>query len=186
MNENSKRQGFGWGYLVLGLFFFASSIVAFLNPGPGLEPIAFLYAFVAIAYGVWLIFKRSSFLRVISGAFNVLIGILLFINGLLALASLPLLFSAWFVLNSLFNLLDAPTAEYTLGRSYMWFSILVNILGVLLGLLLLFSPVAALLTLPIVAGFYLLLISIECVVLAFAQIGKDLEPSLGDYDLGIM
>ncbi|HAP7645602.1 TPA: hypothetical protein IVV33_002984, partial [Enterococcus faecium] len=48
-----------------------------------------------------------------------------------------------------------------------WFTIIVNILGILLGIFLLFNPISSALTLSFLVGFYFMLFGITHIVYAF-------------------
>ncbi|HAP9234537.1 TPA: hypothetical protein IWI47_001253, partial [Enterococcus faecium] len=53
------------------------------------------------------------------------------------------------------------------SEGYYWFTIIVNILGILLGIFLLFNPISSALTLSFLVGFYFMLFGITHIVYAF-------------------
>lgn len=168
MEQTNTKKGFGWGYLILGILFIIASLVAFANPASNLEALAFIFGFVAIMDGIWLIInRRQHSLRIVAGIIDIIIGIIILVNIAATIVALPILFAIWFIVDSLFRLF---TLGYTkaLGAGYFWFSLIVNILGVILGILLLFNPFAAVLTISFLVGFYLMLIGVELVIVAFS------------------
>ncbi|NLW77947.1 MAG: hypothetical protein GXY32_00850 [Ruminococcaceae bacterium] len=169
MNNTTRKTGFGWGYLIIGILFIIVSLISFYNPGGDLTALAFVFAILAVLNGIRLIMgRRGSVLRLVAGILNIIIGVFLILNIYIAAAALPLVFAIWFIVESLFRLLTVG-ATRAMGTGYFVFSIIINILGIVLGILLLFNPITAALTLSFLVGFYLMLAGIECIVLAFAK-----------------
>lgn len=169
MREKKMTKGFGWGFLIVGILFVFAALLAFANPTANLEALAYVFAVLAVVNGVWMILSYAgSVLRVIGGVLNLLLGVFFFVNTFLLVAALPYVFAVWFIANSLFNLLNAGSAR-VFGNGFYWFSVILGIIGIVLGILLLFQPAVAALTLAFMVGFYLMMIGVECIVYAFAR-----------------
>ena len=165
----STKKGFGWGRFIVGALFIIAALLAFYDPAANLEAFAYAFAVMAIVYGIWLIITPGrSGLRIVAGIIDILIGIFLFFNIVWAMVALPYVCAVWCILDSLFRLLTVGITR-VLGTGYYWFSVIVNILGVILGVVLLFEPITAALTFSFLVGFYLMLAGIELVVFAFTD-----------------
>ncbi|MZM07541.1 hypothetical protein GT958_09365, partial [Bifidobacterium pseudocatenulatum] len=75
-------------------------------------------------------------------------------------------FAVWFIADSVFALLAADLAK-GVSNGYYWFTVIVNILGIILGIMLLFNPISSALTLSFLVGFYFMLFGITHIVYAF-------------------
>ena len=96
------------------------------------------------------------------------------------ITALPYIFAVWFIASSVYGLIANSSAK-RYGTGYMVFSIIINILGILLGVALLFNPFAAFLTMSWILGIYFMLAGIECVIYAFA--GRTEMDTTSDADL---
>lgn len=173
---HTNKKNFGWGYLIVGVIFVVAAVVAFTDPVGNLEAIAFAFAAIAILNGIWNI--ASPFgggARILVGILEILLGIFMFANIWLAVAALPYIFAAWFLIDAIFRLAMSGYLK-GLGSGPFVFSIVVNILSIIVGLLLLFSPVVAAITLSTLVGLYQLLFGAECIVWAFIRRNLPAEP----------
>ena len=103
----TKKKGFGWGYLIIGILFIFSSMVAFYDPARNLRAFVFVFAGMAIIHGFWLIVDNNkSVLRIIAGVLNILVGGFMIFNVYVAIATLPFIFSIWFISDSILRIFD--------------------------------------------------------------------------------
>lgn len=164
-----QKRSIGWGYLIMGVLFIIASVLSFINPAGNLEALAFAFAFLAILNGIWMIANRmGSTLRVVAGVVNILIGVFLFFNIYWAALALPFVFAIWFIVDSVLRLLTVGFAR-ALGSGFFWFQLIISILGIIVGVLLLYNPISAALTISFLVGFYLLMAGIESIVYAFSR-----------------
>lgn len=163
-----KTHKFSWGFFLVGVLFVLCSLLAFYDPAANLEAFAVFFAILAILNGVWLFISPiTSGLRIVMGVIDVLIGIFMLFNIGFAMMALPYIFAIWFIADSVFRLINLPYTR-ALGNGYFWLSLVVNALGVVVGILLLFQPVTAALTFSFLVGFYLMMIGIESIIIAFS------------------
>ena len=94
------------------------------------------------------------------GIIDILVGIFFLFNIGAGVVVLPFVFAVWFIADSVFALLAADLAK-GVSNGYYWFTVIVNILGIILGIMLLFNPISSALTLSFLVGFYLVLL-ISC------------------------
>ncbi|MGD9559601.1 MAG: HdeD family acid-resistance protein [Oscillospiraceae bacterium] len=168
MEAKREKQGFGWGWLIIGILFIITAVLAFYDPAANLEAFAIVFAIMAIVHGIWLLaLSGYGGLRILFGILDILAGVFMLFNIGLSLIALPFVFAIWFIIDSVFRLLNLGWTK-ALGTGYFWLSLILNVLGVIVGILLLFSPVTAALTLSFLVGFYLMMVGVECIVVAFA------------------
>ena len=169
-DENKAlKKKFNWGLLLVGILFVAGGILSFANPAGSIGTIAYAFAFLAIVYGIWLIASSmGSGWRVVGGILDILLGIFLITNIYVAIVAIPYIFAAWFIADSLVRLFTIG-ATRLLGTGYFVFSLILNILGLVVGVMLLFDPITSALTLSFLVGFYLLLAGVECIIFSLPR-----------------
>ncbi|GAA6124080.1 DUF308 domain-containing protein [Bifidobacterium psychraerophilum] len=164
-----------WDYLVVGILFIVTSLISFSNPASNLVALVYGFAILAIVKGVSeLVFRRKldsftgskNMYILVLGILDILLGVFLLFNANVGIVALPYLFAIWFILDSIFEL--AVSSVYrTNATSYYWFDIVMNILGVILGVILLFNPVSSALTLAFLVGTYFMVSGISYLAAAF-------------------
>ncbi len=168
MEGSSGKKGISWGYLIIGILFILTSLFTFYNPGGNLMAFGFVFAILLILNGVFYLTVRRGGLLIVAGILDILLGIFMVFNMYVTVVALPYIFAIWFIFDSLFRLLTVGRAR-AVGTGYFWISLILSILGVIVGVLLLFNPVVAALSLSFLVGFYLMMVGVECVVFAFSR-----------------
>ncbi|MGK9299650.1 DUF308 domain-containing protein [Melissococcus plutonius] len=170
-----QRRGFNWGSLILGILFIGTSLMAFSDPTGNLLTIVLVFAIFAILKGVIEIFVRNRFNKlssyrsyapIIRGVIDIFIGIFFLFNLGIGVALLPYVFAIWFLVESILGLFMLEFAR-TMGNAFYWFYLITDILGIFLGILLLYHPITSVLTLSFLVGFYFMLFGITEIVSAF-------------------
>ncbi|MEG1503941.1 HdeD family acid-resistance protein [Enterococcus sp. 22-H-5-01] len=170
-----RRSGFSFPYFLLGILFILVSLAAFKNPESSLLAIVYIFALLAIFKGIFELFVRrklheftnqKSTMLIIVGIFDLLIGIFLFFNVTAGLIALPYVFAIWFIVDSIVALAESSIFRER-GTGFYWFNLVINILGIILGFMLLFNPITSALTLAFLVGFYFMMIGISFIVYAF-------------------
>lgn len=171
----NNQNGVNWGYLIIGILFVITSLFSFYNPQGKLVAIVVLFAITAILKGAFELFVRSkieaysgikSMSLVFLGVIDILIGVFLLFNINLGVIALPFIFATWFIIDSAFELFTA-TAFKAVNNGLYWFTVIISIIGIIVGLSLLFNPLGSALTLAFLVGFYFMWIGIEFIVSAF-------------------
>ncbi len=169
------KRGFDWGSLILGILFVITALFSFNDPVGNLVAIVVVFAVFSILKGVYELFMRRSLkeltgykatMPIILGIIDILIGVFLLFNMKAGILALPFIFAIWFIIDSIFGLfgLDVARAHST---GYYWFSLIINILGIIVGIMLLFHPLSSALTLSFLVGFYFMMFGISAIVYAF-------------------
>lgn len=170
-----KKSEISWGYLLTGILFILVSLIAFKDPASSLVAIVYVFAFFAIYKGAFdLFFRRKihqytdhkSTLLIVLGLFDIAVGIFLLFNVSLGLVALPFIFAIWFIVDSVISLALSDVFKLK-SNSYYWFNVVLNLIGIVLGIMLLFNPISSALTLAFLVGFYFMVIGISFIVNAF-------------------
>ncbi|EOH91566.1 HdeD family acid-resistance protein [Enterococcus villorum] len=172
MNE---RKTVDWGSLLLGILFVFVSLMSFQDPVGNLVAIVLVFAIFAFLKGIFELFLRNCMkeltgykgkMPLVIGIIDILIGIFFLFNIGAGVIALPFVFAIWFIADSVLALFTADLAK-GISTGYYWFTVVINILGILLGIMLLFNPISSALTLSFLVGFYFMIFGINHIVYAF-------------------
>lgn len=173
MKESRKID---WGSLVLGILFVLVSLISFRDPVGNLVAIVIVFAIFAILKGLFELFLRSRVkeltgykgkMPMVIGIIDLLIGIFFIFNISAGVVALPYVFAVWFIIDSVLALFTADLFR-GISEGHYWFTVVINVLGILLGIMLLFNPLSSALTLSFLVGFYFMVVGINQIVYALS------------------
>lgn len=176
-----NRSAFGWGELVVGIALVVLGIFTFARPSSALTGIVFVYGLLAVVTGIAdiafyvKIERHTGFgpvVSLITGILSILAGVLLLFNPDAVKWAMALLFPLWFITHCISRLTHLPVIRLTAGSGYYYCTLIVNILGLILGFVMIVNPMLSLFSVSYVIGIYLLLARIDHLVLAVSNIGK--------------
>ncbi len=135
--------------------------------------------------------RRSGFgwLELITGILLIILGIFTFVRPFRALSSfviayglpvypsagqwaLSLLFPIWFIAHCISRLTQLDRIRFAAGNAVYYVTLIINLIGLILGFMMVLMPRFSLISVSYVAGIYLLLLGIDSVVLAFSRMGE--------------
>lgn len=175
-----QRMNFSWSAFIAGIFLTAGGIYALTHPGSLLSGLIILYGILALFTGIEdiLIYVRLSrftgfgpLLSLISGILSVMCGIMLIANPDAGKWALLILFPIWFIARCIAGLTRTGLIRLIGDPLYYCFSLILNILGLVLGFVMIFSPALSFVTLRAIcymAAGYLILCGTEKLMEAFA------------------
>lgn len=172
--ENTNNK-FNWGSFLLGIGFLLVAYVTLHNPGSSLLSIVLLFGVAAIVKGVFELTVRSRILKVMNqqhiwaivlGILDIILGIYLLFNLNIGLTVLPFVFAIWFIADSITGLVMTQFVK-GINKPLFVLTAIVNVLGIILGVALLFNPITSALTLASLVSFYFLMTGIVYIVDAF-------------------
>lgn len=178
MNEN--RRSVDWGSLLLGVLFVIVSLLSFQDPVGNLVAIVMVFAVFAFLKGIFEIIGRNRLkeltgykakMPLVVGIIDILIGIFFLFNVNAGVMALPFVFAVWFIIDSIFALFVTDLAK-NISTGYYWFTVIINILGIFLGIVLLFNPISSALTLSFLVGFYFMMFGITHIFYSFIDFRK--------------
>ena len=145
--------------LLLGIAFFVLGIMALNRPGTTLGFLVFFFGILAVIRGISTILgfgainnKESKGLRIFLGLLDFIVGILFLTNIIRGAMFLGIMFSVWFMFESIGNLFLVARFSKTKGLS-KWLILLFDLVSFVFAIMLLFNPWIATLALPKLIGF---------------------------------
>ena len=137
-----RYTGFGWLELVVGVLLIILGIATLIKPGSVLTGVNVVYGIIALLTGIDdIIFyakmeQHMGFgptISLISGILSVLAGMILLVHPAAGKWALALLLPMWFIAHCIARLSHLNIIRFTAGNVMYYFSLVMNILGLLLG-----------------------------------------------------
>ena len=175
------NNGFGWDELIAGAFLIVLGVFTFVWPDGMLTGAVVIYGLIAVIMGVedLVIYARVSrfigfgpMLSLVSGILSVMCGVMLIANPNVGKWALTILLPIWFIAHCISELTHVHLIRFISNPFYYYFSLVLNIFGLLLGFMMIFSPALSFITLRAISylvAAYLLLFGIESVILALIR-----------------
>ena len=180
-----KKSGVKWGELIAGVLLIALGAATFADPDGMLAGAVAVYGAIAVIMGIEdiIVYARIArftglgpMLSLISGILSVMCGIMLLANPNVGKWALTILMPIWFIAHCISGLTRVNLVRLIGNSFYYYFSLFLNILGLILGFMMLFSPMLSFLTIRAISylvAVYLVLFGIESVIAAFARKKSD-------------
>ena len=159
----------------MGILYLFLAFFAFNNPMVSIVSVAYIFALGAIFIGLYEIFIRrkmrqhaglSSGFVIVIGILDILIGVFFLFNISAAVVTMPFVFAVWLIVDSIGTLFTASSIRNYSTAQY-WFTMIIGILGVIIGLLLVFNPLSSFIAIATLLGLYFMLFGILHIVYAF-------------------
>lgn len=175
-----RRSGFGWLEFIVGVLLILLGIFTFFRPGSAMTGVVIIYGIIAVITGILDIVFYAKMDRhygfgptisLVTGILSVMAGMMLLVYPNAGKWIMALLFPIWFISHCISRLSHLNLIRIIAGRFYYYFSLTVNILGLILGCLMLFNPVASILSFGAIIGIYLVLLGVDSIVMAFSNMG---------------
>jgi len=163
-----------WWFIVKGLLFLIAGIAVFSRPVEGYVGLSVLFAVVMVGCGISQVFfsiANSDVLKgwgwtLVSGIFDLGIGIYLLVFPLITLATLPFILGFWLVFGA-FYLMGASFDLKSFGLSDWGWLLFGGIVVMLLGFMVLYYPGTGVISIVFFSGTAFLIAGIFNIVLAF-------------------
>ncbi len=171
-NKVNRRTTVNWGGLILGILFILISLLSFSNPAGSLSALVIFFAILAIINGIFSIFVRNQIKNMtgfkataflILGIIELILGVILLFNLSAGIIALTYVFAFWFIADSIRNLFFLDHAR-TFGNGHYWITLILNLIGVVVGIMLFFDPIVSALTISFLVGLYFMLIGILYII----------------------
>lgn len=170
-----ETKKFNLEMLILGILSVWISLTAFRNPMESLASIVIIVSITLIVKGLVIlfasyeknnIFGMSKVRTLVLSALYLVMGFGLGLHIWQGILVLPYVFAIWFIVTSVMYLIGAKYYSKQ-SKPLYFFYIVVNILGIFVGVSLLLNPLSSVLTINFLFGFYFFVLGIEEIVLAF-------------------
>lgn len=175
-----RRSGFGWLEFIIGILLILLGILAFARPGAALTGMVLAYGVAAVVMGIadivlYIRIERYTgfgpYLSLISGILSVMSGIMLIVYPGAGTIVLTVMFPVWFIAHCISRLVHVNHIRYIAGKGVYCLSLLLNIVGLILGVTMFFQPLFTLTAISYMAGSYLILLGVDAIVIAFSRMG---------------
>lgn len=176
-----RRSSFGLMELIIGVLLIIFGILTFLYPQDAFLGLVMAYGILALVTGIAdVVFyvkmeKHMGFaptIALISGILSVLAGLVLLFYPAAGEWAMLILFPLWFIAHCISRISHLPIVKERAGKGYFYFTLVLNVIGLILGLLMLVIPFFSLFTAGFLVGTYLILLGIDSIVLAISEIGS--------------
>lgn len=176
-----NRSGFGWIEFISGLCMLFLGIFTIFRPQSMFTWLVAIYGLLAIITGVCdIIFyikteRYTGFapiIALISGILSVMAGAVLLAHPEMGKWILSVLFPLWFIAHCISRLTHLNMIRFIAGRTFYYISLVINVFGLVLGIMMLVQPVLAFVAAGILVGIYLIASGVETIVIAFSKMGS--------------
>ncbi|CAM2735579.1 DUF308 domain-containing protein [Fructilactobacillus fructivorans] len=173
---NAKEKSFdGWA-LIAGIIFIAAGIFVFVKPFATLQALAVILGVVALCIGLYhLVLHRqlqknldvSSYLVIFNGIIDIIIGLFLLFSESFGFYLIAIAFAIWFIVDSGLSIYSATKAQQKSPKRYYWLIVTAGIIGIIIGIILLFTPYFSNAVVIIFIGIYFIIEGIKLLIMAF-------------------
>ena len=176
----TRKSKFGWMELILGILLIILGIYTFAKPSTALTSVVIIYGLVSIITGIadivfYVKLERRTGLgptvSLIAGILSILAGLLILLIPGAGRWIFAVFFPIWFISHCISRLADLSITRVVAGTAYYYFSLVVNILGLLLGFMMILNPWISVISISYIVGFYLILLGVGSIVMAFSKSG---------------
>lgn len=177
-----NRSNFGWFELIEGILLIILGSYTFLRPESAIAGFVILYAIMAVIMGITdiLLYIRierytgfGPVISLISGTLSVMAGLMLLVYPTAGEFVLTILFPIWFLAHCISKLSNLNSIRIFSGDFTYYFTLILNVIGLILGILMLINPWISLLSIRYIVSFYLILLGVDCIILAASQLGSN-------------
>ena len=174
-----KWSGFRWFEFAEGVLLVLLGIFTLARPASALTGFIVAYGAVAVIMGVAdiLLYVRIAhftgfgpIVSLLSGTLSVMAGVMLLVYPNAGKLILSVLVPLWFLAHCISRLSNLNKIRFFAGEFPYYFTLILNVLGLVLGGLMILNPWISLLSVPLVIGIYLLLLGVDCLILAFSKL----------------
>ena len=165
---SKTENGFNWWSLIVGIIYIILGILAFNNPLGSASFVIYLFAFAIAFKGIAQIIIRNRLKEYTGmiGIIDIIIGVFLFFNVTAGVIALPIVFAIWFIIDSVIALVSARAIRKYSKRNF-WLIVILSIISIIIGIMLIFNPIASILTVAYLVGIYFTLNGLSYVIQAF-------------------
>ncbi len=175
------RSGFGWLEFIVGILLILLGGFTFLFPARALGGLVAIYGVIAIVVGIGdiLLYIRlerfvgfGPIVALVSGILSVMAGFMLLVYPRAGELVLSLLFPIWFIAHCISRLSHLHFLRLRAGNAVYWMTLILNVAGLLLGILMLADPLLSLFSSAMLVSLYLILLGVDSIFLAFSDMGR--------------
>ena len=167
-----KQFNIGWLGLAMGILLILLGVFVILSPVELMIWLVVLCGLVAIITGaadIILYVKMNQYtgfgptVALVTGILAVMAGFMLVVHPGAGTWAVAVVFPIWIIAHCISRLAHVSVVRSLMGEGYYYYSLVLNILGIVVGVLLLLSPGVMFFSLGFLIGAYLILLGIDCI-----------------------
>lgn len=175
----SRRSFYGWLELIIGILLIVFGIFTVIHPNKTMTWVVVIYGIIAILTGIAdiVFYVKTDHLTgfgptvsLISGIFSVMAGCMLLVHPDAGSVVMVLLIPIWFIAHCIAQLSHLPMIRFQSGDFYYYFTLIANIIGLVLGVMMIFEPYLSFIAAGFIIGAYLIVTGAHMVSLAISNL----------------
>ncbi len=175
-----RKTRFGWFEFIVGILMVIFGVLAFANPGNTITVVVRCYAAVAILSGIRdVVFccrteRVTGFLPTVSltaGIVSLMAGIMVFAYPGAGSMLIAIVMPIWMISRSIFQLSSSRALLLITSPFHFALSMITAIMGLILGIVMIFTPALSLTTASYIIGIYMIVAGVNSICIAFSKTG---------------
>lgn len=147
-NMSKSNDKIKWSSLIIGVIFLIIAVIIFSFPVENFAAITWVIGLLSVINGILeIIYRRANKavagipkgVTITMGIINIIFGLVVMFNSELTSVFFVYCFAFWIVINSLLSILISTPGERA-NRGLRIFSVILNILAIIFGIVLMFNP----------------------------------------------
>lgn len=170
-----RQSDIGWTELIIGIILIIFGLFIVRQPIGIITWIVIVCGVLAILTGIAdiILYVRMErftgfgpILSLITGILSVMAGFMLIVHPGAGTWAIAMILPIWIIAHCVSRLSHLQYMRMHFGTTYYYISMILNILGLIVGFLLVFRPMITIFSMGVLVGAYLILEGIECIVAA--------------------
>ncbi|MCH3923152.1 MULTISPECIES: HdeD family acid-resistance protein [Limosilactobacillus] len=170
-----EQKKFDWFSLIVGILFVLAGIASLMHPDKTLHFLAILVGIAFILRGIYELWFRQFVNRVLNegsgwlmftAILDIILGIIVLVYPNWGVLYIAILFAIWFIIDSVMQIKAAGLFR-EFHRGYSTWLVILGVLSVILGIILLFSPMMSAMTIVWLISLLLMVFGIMHIIEAF-------------------
>ncbi len=169
----NTRKRLGWLELIEGILLLILGIITLFQPREALRSFVAVYGIIALLTGLvdiafYIVMERHTgfgpTISLVTGILSVLAGCALIAHPEIGLNLLLIIFPIWFLTHCISRLTHLNIVRLVAGKGSYYLTLISNVLGIVLGVLMLFDPMLSFVSMGALIGSDLILLGVESIV----------------------
>ncbi|MEE6636144.1 HdeD family acid-resistance protein [Limosilactobacillus pontis] len=170
-----QKRGFDWFSLIVGILFILAGLASIMHPDRTLHFLAILVGIAFILRGIYELWFRQFVNRTLNqnsgwiifvAILDIILGIIVLVYPGLGILYIAILFAIWFIVDSIIEIKAAKLFK-EFHRGYATWLVVLGVISIIMGVILLFSPLLSAMTIVWLVSVMLIVFGIMHVVQAF-------------------
>ena len=168
-----RQSDIGWIELILGIVLIILGIFIIKQPVGIITWIVVLCGLIAVFSGIAdivLYVKMERFtgfgpiISLVTGILGVMAGFMLMVHPSAGTWAIAMILPIWIIAHCISRLSHLQYMKMHFGMTYYTISLILNILGLIVGILLIFRPMITIFSMGVLVGAFLIIEGVECIL----------------------